>query len=64
MLLGDELRAAIKEAYEQSRAQQAAEDPPGIIPAWDALQLAMRIAFLDVYAAGRALGAQEERECR
>jgi hypothetical protein len=62
MLLGDELRAAIQEAYEHSRAQQAAEDPPVIIPAWETLTLGMRIAIINVYAAGRELGAKEERE--
>ena len=28
MLLGDELRAAVQSAYEASREEQAAEDPP------------------------------------
>jgi hypothetical protein len=62
MLLGDELRAAIQEAYAHSRAQQAAEDPPVTIPAWETLSLGMRIAIINVYAAGCQLGAEEERQ--
>jgi len=41
MLLGDELRAAVRAAYEEARELGAAEDPPEIIPTWDALPLAM-----------------------
>ena len=62
MLLGDELRKTVERAYEESREQAAAEDAPEIIPTWDALPLAMRIAFLYVYLAGRQLGAEEERK--
>jgi len=62
MMLGDELRDAVQRAYEESRAQAAAEDPPENIPAWEALPLAMRIAFLRVFSAGRQLGAEEEHK--
>jgi len=62
MLLGDELRAAIRAACEEAREQGAAEDPPEIIPEWGALPLAMRLAFIHVYGAGRQLGAEEERK--
>jgi len=61
MLLGDELRAAIRAAYEEARENGAAEDPPEIIPERGALTLAMRLALIHVYAAGRQLGAEEER---
>jgi len=33
-----------KRAYEESRAEQANDDPPEVIPTWEALPLAMRIA--------------------
>jgi hypothetical protein len=49
MMLGDELRAAVQRAYEESRAQAAAEDTPETIPAWEVLSLSMRIAFLHVF---------------
>ena len=62
MMLGDELRETVQKAYEESRAQAAAEDPPEITPSWEDLPLAMRIAFLHVYAAGRQLGADEAKE--
>jgi hypothetical protein len=62
MLLGDELRAAIKEAYEDARAQAKAEDPPEILEPWDALPLKVRLAFVSVFGAGRRLGAKEERD--
>jgi hypothetical protein len=62
MLMGDELRAAIRAAYEEARERGAAEDPPETIPEWDVLTLGMRLAFLHVYAAGRQLGAKEERK--
>jgi len=63
MMLGDELRDAVQRAYEESRAQAAAEDPPEVLlPAWEVLPLAMRIAFLHVFAAGRQAGAEEAEE--
>ena len=49
-------------AYEESRQQAAAEDPPETIPAWEDLCLAMRVAIIHVYAAGRQLGAGEAEE--
>jgi hypothetical protein len=65
MLLGDELRAAIK-AYEDARAQAKAVDPPEILEAWDAFPLKMRLAFISVFSAGRQLGAKERAKeiCR
>ena len=62
MLLGDELRAAIRAAYEDARKLGAAEDPPEIIPEWNSLSLAMRLAFIHVYGLGRQPGAREERD--
>jgi len=62
MMLGDELRTAVQKAYEDSRRQAAAEDPQEIIPPWEDLPLAMRIAFLHVFSAGRSVGATEERK--
>lgn len=62
MLLGDELRDAIRASYGDARELGAAEDPPEIIPEWDALPLAMQLAFIHVYGAGRQLGASEERK--
>jgi hypothetical protein len=62
MMLGDELRTTVALLYEQSRAQAAAEDPPEILPPWDDLPLAMRIAVLHVFSVGRQLGADEERK--
>ena len=62
MLMGDELRAAVQQAYEESRAQQATADPPEALPPWEQLSLGMRIAFLDVFAARRRVGAEEERK--
>jgi len=62
MLLGDELRAAIQAAYEEARAQIAAQDLPEVLPTWEVLSLPMRLAFIHVYGAGRSLGMKEERE--
>jgi hypothetical protein len=62
MLLCDALRAAIKMAYEDARAQAKAEDPPEILEPWDSLSLKMRLAFISVFSAGRKLGAKEARE--
>jgi hypothetical protein len=62
MMQGDEIREAVQRAYEESRRQAAAENPPEIIPPWEDLPLAMRIAFLHVHAAGRQLGADEAQE--
>jgi hypothetical protein len=45
-----------------ARKLGAAEDPPEIIPEWDSLSLAMRLAFIHVYGLGRQLGAKEERD--
>jgi hypothetical protein len=49
MLLGDELRAAIRAAYEDARERGAAEDPLETIPEWDVLTLGMRLAFLQSF---------------
>jgi len=57
---GDELLKAVRQAYEESRAQQAAEDPPETLPAWEELPLPMCIAMVHIYATGRRLGAEEE----
>ena len=61
MLMGDELRAAIRGAYEESRAQLATDDPPEVLAPWEQLSLGMRLAFIYVFAAGRQVGADEER---
>ena len=34
MMLGDKLRDVAQRAYEESRKQPAAEDPPEMLPAW------------------------------
>jgi len=62
MLLGDELRAAIKKASEEAREQAMAEKPPEILEPWEVLPLKMRIAFIHVFSVGRRVGAEEERE--
>jgi hypothetical protein len=60
MLLGDELRNAVQRAYEESRQHAAKENHR--MPKWEALPLAMRVAFLHVFSAGRNVVAKEERE--
>jgi hypothetical protein len=62
LVMADDLRGAIRTAYEEARAQALGEDPPEMLPAWEQLPLAMRIAFIHVYGAGRRLGAKEARE--
>ena len=55
------LRGTIRTAYEEARAQALAEDPPEVLPAWEQMPPAMRMAFIHVYGAGRKQGAKEER---
>jgi len=52
----------VQQAYEESRAQAAAEDPPETIPAWVDLPLTMHIEFVHVFSAGRSVGEDEERK--
>lgn len=65
MLLGDELRTAIKEAYEEARAQAMAEDPPEILEPWDSLPLKMRLASA-CFQQGASLGRRKHAKeiCR
>ena len=54
----DEALKKIREAYAQAGRDQPAEYPP--LPAWEALSLELREAFISIYHRGRLDGILDE----
>ena len=54
----DETLQEIREAYTQAGRDQPAEYPP--LPAWEALSLELRGAFVSIYHRGRRDGILDE----
>jgi len=54
----DETLQKIREAYAQAGRDQPAENPP--LPAWEALSLELRGAFVSIYHRGRRDGILDE----